>query len=149
MATLGGTNFEPTHGGRDVGEIYAESITPLWHSPDQEQQIDIEIAVRYSKYSDFGDITNPKYGLRFQFSPGLLFRATHAQGFRAPTLNELYQGNTEAQAFINDPCTQPANVGRLPGCTQQADPTRNQFLTVTGGNPTLDPPIVKMTTVSK
>jgi iron complex outermembrane receptor protein len=139
MSTLGGTNFEATHGGRDVAEIYAESITPLWHSPDQEQQLDIEIALRYSKYSDFGDITNPKYGLRFQITPGLLLRATHAQGFRAPSLNELYQGNTEAQAFINDPCTLLQNVDLLPGCSQQADPTRNQFLTVTGGNPELNP----------
>jgi iron complex outermembrane receptor protein len=42
------------------------------------------------------------------------------------------------QAFIADPCTLAANVGVLPGCSQQADPTRNQFLTVKGGNPDLD-----------
>jgi iron complex outermembrane receptor protein len=139
MATLGGTNFQATNGGRDVAEMYGESIIPLWKSPNREQQLDVEIAVRYSSYSDFGDITNPKYGARFQVVPSLLLRATHAQGFRAPTLNELFQGNTEAQAFINDPCTQAQNVSLLPGCSQQADPSRNQFLTVTGGNPELNP----------
>ena len=138
-STIGGTNFQATEGNRDVAEIYAESITPLWRSDNQEQQLDIELAVRYSSYSDFGDISNPKYGMRFQISPGLMLRATHAQGFRAPSLTELHQGKTEAQAFINDPCTLLSNVGRLPGCEQQADPTRNQFLTVTGGNPMLDP----------
>jgi iron complex outermembrane receptor protein len=138
-ATIGGTNFEATHGSRDVFEIYGETISPLWHSPDKEQQLDFEFALRYSKYSDFGDITNPKYGLRLQLNSDLMLRATHAQGFRAPSLNELYQGQTESQAFIDDPCTLLQNVAVLPGCTQQADPTRNQFLTVSGGNPTLNP----------
>jgi iron complex outermembrane receptor protein len=138
-STIGGTNFQATQGKRDATEIYAESIAPVWRSANQQQQLDIELAVRYSSYSDFGNISTPKYGMRFQITPGLMLRATHAQGFRAPNLTELHQGKTEAQAFINDPCTLLSNVGRLPGCTQQADPTRNQFLTVTGGNPQLDP----------
>jgi iron complex outermembrane receptor protein len=65
-------------------------------------------------------------------------RSTYAYGFRAPTLNELYEGETEDQAFLSDPCTLQANVGALTGCQQLADPTRNQFLTVKGGNPDLD-----------
>ena len=138
-STIGGNNFEATNGSRDVEEIYAESIAPIWQSPDHNQQLDLELAIRYSSYSDFGNISTPKYGIRFQFNPSLMLRATYAQGFRAPSLAELYQGKTEAQAFIDDPCTQPANVGTLPGCNQLADPTRNQFLTVTGGNPELNP----------
>ena len=76
-------------------------------------------------------------GLRLQLGESLLLRAGYASGFRAPSLNELYEGATEEQAFIADPCTQAANVSALPGCTQQADPTRNQFLVVKGGNPDL------------
>jgi iron complex outermembrane receptor protein len=134
LGTIGGTNFERTAGDRDVFEIYAESITPLWHNPDHTQQIDLELAARLSDYSDFGDTTNPKVGLRYQVNPDWLFRTTYSEGFRAPTLNELYQGNTENQAFITDPCAQSANVGVLPGCEVGADPTRTQFLTVSGGN---------------
>jgi iron complex outermembrane receptor protein len=139
MGTIGTDNLAPTHGSRNVTEIYGESITPVWRSADQQVKLDFEVAVRYSRYSDFGDITNPKYGLRFQLSPALLFRATHAQGFRAPSLLELYQGATEAHAMLFDPCILPENAGTLPGCAQQADPGRYQYLTITSGNPRLNP----------
>jgi iron complex outermembrane receptor protein len=138
VGTIGGNNFEATRGDRKVREIYAESIIPLWQSADDAQKLDLEIALRWSSYSDFGTTRNPKFGFRFQMSPNWLLRATYAEGFRAPTLNELFQGASENQAFISDPCTLPQNVGVLSGCQQQADPSRNQFLTVTGGNESLD-----------
>ena len=137
--TIGGNNALPTHGGRDVAEVYFESISPLWHSVDKGQQLDLEIALRFSRYSDFGDITNPKYGLRWQLNDSWMLRGTHGQGFRAPTLSELFQGRSEAHAFLTDPCSLPQNVSRLPGCAQAADATRNQFLTEYGGNEKLNP----------
>ncbi len=138
VGTIGGTNFKATSGDREVREIYAESIIPLWQSDSEAQQLDLELALRWSSYSDFGTTNNPKYGLRFRLTPSLLFRATYGKGFRAPTLNELYQGASEDQAFISDPCALAENAGVLPGCRQQADPSLNQFLTVVGGNPDLD-----------
>jgi iron complex outermembrane receptor protein len=138
ISTLGGNNFEATRGDRRVLELYAESILPLWKSGDGLRSLDLEAALRMSDYSDFGSTTNPKVSLRWQFAPSLLLRGNYAAGFRAPSLNELYQGRTEEQAFISDPCTQPRNVGTLPGCSQLADPTRNQFLVLQGGNPDLD-----------
>jgi len=54
----------------------------------------------------------------------------HAKGFRAPSLNELYEGTTEDQAFLTDPCTLLQTASSLAGCAQLADATRNQFLTV-------------------
>ena len=137
--TIGGTNFEATRGDRDIVEVYAEAILPLWTSPGGQHKFDIEAALRHSDYSDFGETTNPRIGLRLHLGKGLMLRGTYAEGFRAPSLNELFEGNTEEQAFINDPCSQPQNVGVLPGCGQLADPTRNQFLTIRGGNPDLKP----------
>ena len=137
--TIGATNFEATRGDRDITEFYAEAIVPLWRDASGQQFLDVEAALRHSDYSDFGETTNPKVGWRLQLWPGLLLRGTYAEGFRAPSLNELFEGNSEEQAFINDPCTVAANVGVLPGCSQQADPTRNQFLTLRGGNPKLQP----------
>ncbi len=138
VGTIGGTNFERTRGDRRSGEVYFESISPLYRNEDRGQLFDLELALRYSYYNDFGGTTNPKVGLRMQLNPSWLFRATYAQGFRAPTLNELFMGATEAQAFISDPCTIPENVGALPGCQQLADDSRNQFLTITGGNENLE-----------
>ncbi len=137
VGTLGATNFEATRGDRRVTEVYAELALPVWNSTGGLSSVDIDAAIRYSDYSDFGDTTNPKLGIRYQISPALLLRATYADGFRAPSLNELYEGNSEEQSFITDPCTLEQNVGVLPACTQLADPTRNQFLTIKGGNPAL------------
>ncbi|RLQ22163.1 TonB-dependent receptor [Seongchinamella sediminis] len=138
-ATIGATNFEATRGSRSVTELYLETVLPLWKSASGLSSFDLEAAIRYSDYSDFGGTNNPKIALRWRPSPSWLIRANYAEGFRAPSLNELYEGTTEEQAFINDPCTQAANVGRLPGCRQRADATRNQFLTLKGGNAELSP----------
>jgi iron complex outermembrane recepter protein len=138
-STIGATNFEATKGSRDVTEVYVETVVPLWKSTSGLQSLDLEAATRFSDYRDFGSTTNPKLALRWRVNPSVLIRANYAEGFRAPSLNELYEGNTEEQAFLNDPCTQAVNVGVLPGCETQADPTRNQFLTVKGGNARLRP----------
>jgi iron complex outermembrane receptor protein len=138
-STIGTTNFEATRGDRNTSELYLELLQPVWKSDNGLYSFNVEAAFRYSDYSNFGSTTNPKIALRFQGGPAILFRANYAEGFRAPSLNELYEGNTEDQAFINDPCTQPRNVALLPGCTALADSTRNQFLTVTGGNEDLKP----------
>ncbi len=138
-STIGATNFEATRGSRSVTELYLETVVPLWKSSSGLSSVDLEAALRYSDYSDFGSTNNPKISLRWRPSPSWLIRANYAEGFRAPSLNELYEGTTEEQAFINDPCTQPPNVAQLPGCTTLADATRNQFLTLKGGNPGLSP----------
>ena len=138
VGTLGASNFQATRGERKVIELYAEVALPLWKSSSGFYATDFDAAIRYSDYSDFGGTTNPKVGLRVQLGPALLLRSTYAYGFRAPTLNELYEGDAEDQAFLNDPCAIATNVGVLEGCQQLADPTRNQFLTIKGGNPDLD-----------
>lgn len=137
--TIGATNFQPTSGDRDVIEFYAESILPLWKSATGLSHFNLELALRFSDYSDFGSTTKPKVALRWQAGPEIMLRANYAEGFRAPSLNELYEGASESQDFLTDPCTLPANVGVLPGCTQLADDSRNQFLTVKGGNQFLKP----------
>jgi iron complex outermembrane receptor protein len=139
IGTIGATNFQPTRGERKILELYAESRVPLWSNASGGRNLQLEAAIRHSAYSDFGSSTNPKVGLKWQLGPSLTLRGGYAFGFRAPSLSELYEGSSEQQAFIADPCTIAANVGQLPGCTQLADATRNQFLTVKGGNPDLDP----------
>lgn len=137
--TLGGSNFEPTRGDRQIAELYAETLVSAWESADGSYSLDLEAALRFSDYSDFGSTTNPRLGLRFAANSSYLVRLNYSRGFRAPSLNELFRGASESQAFLDDPCTQAENVDVLPGCLQQADPTRNQFLTVIGGNEELEP----------
>jgi len=44
------------------------------------------VAVRTEHYSDFGDTTNGKLSLRYDFTPQLAARATASTGYRAPSL---------------------------------------------------------------
>jgi len=44
------------------------------------------VAVRSEHYSDFGDTTNGKLSLRYDFTPQIAARATASTGYRAPSL---------------------------------------------------------------
>ncbi|SFV06420.1 TonB-dependent siderophore receptor [Pseudomonas sp. OV546] len=44
------------------------------------------VAVRTEHYSDFGDTTNGKLSLRYDFTPQIAARATASTGYRAPSL---------------------------------------------------------------
>lgn len=138
-ATIGGANFGEAGGERNVAEAYIETNFPLISRQFGIDSLILELSSRYSKYSDFGSTTNPKVGLMLRFTDDFLVRATYTNGFRAPSLNELYKVSSESQNFLVDPCADPANTEVLPGCPQQTDPTRVQYLTVMGGNNNLEP----------
>jgi iron complex outermembrane receptor protein len=118
---------------RNISAFYSELNVPFLKS------LEGTLAVRYDKYSDFGNTTNPKVGLRFQPIPEFLARATYSTGFRAPSLYELYTPNAltfTANAY-DDPVQCPGGVpikGANPNvaCGQQ-------FLAQVGGNANLQP----------
>ncbi|WIO74176.1 TonB-dependent receptor [Porticoccaceae bacterium LTM1] len=136
---IGGHNFTSSSGTRNVFEAYMEWMVPLLSEKPWVKDLDFSLALRHSHFSDFGNSTNPKASLRYQSNEDWTFRATYATGFRAPSLIELYKGASENQSRLSDPCSKPENVGVLPGCQQQTDPLRMQYLTQLGGNATLKP----------
>jgi|TARA_Y100000310_G_scaffold343855_1_gene453516 iron complex outermembrane receptor protein len=132
--TVGGANFQPTDGSRDIAEVYAEVVIPILENSRWGDDLYVELAARHSSYSDFGVTTNPKVGIRYHPTIGLLIRATYADGFKAPTLNQMYGGTYQSFDLLSDPCSLAENVHILEGCDLQSDPTLIQFLTVKGGN---------------
>lgn len=87
-AELGSLGIDPdsdTSGGRKVKALFAEFNIPLMRN------LDLTLAARHDRYSDFGNTTNPKIGLRYQPTRALLLRGSFNKGFRAPTLYEIYQ----------------------------------------------------------
>jgi iron complex outermembrane receptor protein len=66
--------------------------------------LNVTLASRYSDFSTVGDTTNSKAGLEWRPIEQLLFRATWAEGFRAPTITNLYAGGSQTFAFYTDPC---------------------------------------------
>jgi iron complex outermembrane receptor protein len=63
----------------------------------------IDAAVRYEKFSDFGDTTVVKLTSRYDFNEMFAIRGTASTGFRAPTLAESYYSATNVSptsAFV-------------------------------------------------
>jgi iron complex outermembrane receptor protein len=118
---------------REITEVYTEFAVPLLES------LDLDLAVRYSDYNLFGDTTNPKVGLKWRPVESLLIRGSWGTGFRAPTFNEAFSGQTRGFATIVDPCAGP-EFASLPGCGgQQAPANTTGTFVVSGGNPDLLP----------
>ena len=88
----------PTRGEYTVDEFYAELNIPVFTG------FDINVASRYSDYDTFGDTTNSKLGLQWRPLDQVLIRGTWAEGFRAPTIANLYGGGSQTFSFFTDPC---------------------------------------------
>lgn len=128
--TIGGANLQATAGDRTSKEIYAEAFVPV------VDMLNMTFALRYSDFNDFGTDVNPKVGIEFDPSESLKLRATYSTGFRAPSLQELYQGASESFDFLTDPCAAEGagTTAATAGCSVQSDPALFQFLTITTGN---------------
>lgn len=138
-ALVGGGNRGAANGGRDILEAYAEVFVPLLSDRFLIEQLSAQLAFRVSRYSDFGREVVPRLVVNYTPVEGLTLRGSAAGGFRAPTLQQLHGSEVQSFEQLNDPCSVASNVGTLPGCPARSDPALTQFLTVTGGNPSLDP----------
>ncbi len=134
-AVIASTGIDPATfnaGKRDVYAGFFELNVPLIKS------LDVTVAARYDKYSDFGNTTNPKVSFRFQPSKSFLLRGSYSTGFRAPSLYDLNaaQTYTNSGGGQNDPVNCPGGV-RKAGAPSSA--CNNQFEELSGGNTELKP----------
>jgi iron complex outermembrane receptor protein len=97
---------QSTNDGRRVSAGFAELNVPLIGGnsvPILLREITFSSAVRTEHYSDFGDTTNTKFGVRWKPLDSILIRGTTGTAFRAPPL--LFIGYP-SQALIY-PLTDP------------------------------------------
>ena len=121
VGTSGGDNVDA---GRNRTSLYGEIIIPVLDN------LELDIAVRYDDYSDFGDTVNPKISLGYRPTDTLLLRASYGEGFRAPTMTQLF--GTQSQGFIGAVDTYGCSIGVPLACTA------TQYQSLAGGNPELD-----------
>ena len=146
----------PTKGKYNVKEAYAELNAPLLSGVPFAELLEFNGAVRVSKYSTSGSTTTFKAGLNWKPIKDLRLRGSYAEGFRAPSIGELFGTASRFDQQLDDPCsshpgnTAPANfqnnaavmancvAAGVPadGSYQQANP---QISVIVGGNSALAP----------
>jgi len=115
-------------GDRDRRAVYAEALVPVYEG------LEAGVAVRYDDYSDFGSSTTLAANLRYQpeFADWLVLRASFNEGFKAPSLSNLYSKQSQSFDAVTD----------FPQCDSNPTPPERcpsyQVENYTGGNPALD-----------
>lgn len=99
-----GVPSSPTRGGFNVDEFYGELNIPLLANLPLVELLEVSAAVRNSDYDEFDDTTT-KFGLRWRPIEDLLVRATAAEGFRAPSIGELFGSDARFDQTLSDPCS--------------------------------------------
>ncbi len=77
---------------RHSKSVYAEALFPFFGGANAItgiRRLDVDLAVRYSNYSDFGGTTNPKIGVNWSPLSSVTVSGTFGTSFRAPLLSEL------------------------------------------------------------
>ncbi|GAC14075.1 TonB-dependent receptor domain-containing protein [Aliiglaciecola lipolytica] len=85
---IGGSAGNSAEGMRDVTAFFFESRLPF------TDDLEVNIAVRYDDYSDFGDNVSPAVKARWEVADGVVLRASYSESFRAPGLDELNAATT-------------------------------------------------------
>lgn len=120
-----------SEGSNHVWELNAETVVPLLRDLPFAKAVDVNGAIRYTRYSTSGGATTWKVGLNYVPFDDLRFRATRSRDIRAPSLFDLFGGRQVSPTGLTDVHTSST------GLTQQ----------ISGGNPNLVPEVADTTTV--
>jgi iron complex outermembrane receptor protein len=93
-----------TYGRYTVKEAYLEVAVPLLKDLPFAKLLSIDVATRYSDYSNFGSTNNSKASFQWKPVADLLARGTYAEGFRAPSLGDTFGGGSQTYDVYLDPC---------------------------------------------
>jgi iron complex outermembrane recepter protein len=96
---------------RNVRTLYAELSAPIIKG------MEVQLAARHDRYSDYGSSTTPKVALAYSPTTALKVRGSYAEGFRAPSLVEA--GRSATSGFFNgvdDPRRCNRGAGITVGC---------------------------------
>lgn len=94
----------PGSGSDEVKEAFAETLVPLLKDVPGAYSLNLDLGVRFSNYNSAGSTTNGKVAIEWRPIQDLLVRGTISQVFRAPNLDQLYDGRSINQPNFNDPC---------------------------------------------
>jgi len=119
-------SHEPVTADRDIAAAFVEFKLPVLDN------LEVQLALRYEDYSDFGSTTNPKVALRWQPLEPLMLRASFSTSFKPPSFYELYQPPLHYWSWYRD-------VERCELTALDEDCDETLYPLQWAGNPDLDP----------
>ena len=129
-----GLGYSSFFGDRNVTAAYAELSAPIVRT------VELTAAARVDHYSDVGNSTTPKLGVKWTPLRSLAMRATYAEGFRAPGPAESGNSSTSGFTSFVDPVR----------CDVTDDPRdcgASSTVVLTTGNPSIKPEKSKSATI--
>ena len=127
-----GLGYSAYDGSRTLSAAYAELLVPI------TKTFEANLAARLDHYSDVGNSTTPKLGLKWTPMKQLALRATFAKGFRAPSPAENGRGGLAAFTTADDPvrcalgvaaACNPANVAVITSPNPDLTPEKSTTMT--------------------
>ncbi|NQY64702.1 MAG: TonB-dependent receptor [Alteromonadaceae bacterium] len=115
-----------TIGDREVGDIFGEISLPIAIDQDWANLFEVELALRYTDESNFGDEMTNRARVTYKPVEELLFSASYGTSFRAPNLREQFLasqfGGVSGSA---DPCAVSESL-QTNGAYDPSKETRSQ-----------------------
>jgi outer membrane receptor protein involved in Fe transport len=144
---------QPTKGGFNVAEIYAEGRVPILADLPLAKELTATASGRFYDYDTFGTGATWKAGGVWAPIEDIRFRGNIGTAFRQPEINELFGGQALSFNSATDPCdavqrttfTGQAAANVAANCAKLGIPANfrdlngGQIKTITGGNPALQP----------
>jgi len=147
-ASVSGGQRAPTSGRVNMDAVYAELNMPLLSGVTGAEMLELNLSARHSDYDTFGSETTSRFSFLWRPVDDLLLRATYAEGFRAPGVQDLFGGAGVQDPQLDDPCSDFLNTGVsqdvIDNCIDQGVPADGSYTQInpqirinTGGNPEL------------
>jgi iron complex outermembrane receptor protein len=109
----------PTHAANNVWEVAGETLIPLAKDMPFAKSLEVNAAARYTDYSTSGTVWTWKAGLDYLPIDDIRFRATESRDIRAPTLYDMFAGQSSLVQNLSDPHT---GVSRVVSIITKGDP---------------------------
>ncbi|NVK56940.1 MAG: TonB-dependent receptor [Alteromonadaceae bacterium] len=100
---LGSSPTPDSMGSRNVFSAYAEFAVPLLSDLPLVERLDMQLAGRYERFSDVGDIFKPKIAMSWQIIPEVKLRGAYSEGFKAPGLPQINAVDVARSNTRSDP----------------------------------------------
>lgn len=130
-------------GSYQVKEAYVEFAVPLVRNTPWADNLEADMALRYSDYSTFGSDTTFKLGLTWRINDAFMLRGVRSSAFRTPTITELFGGTNTENLITVDPCEGATGVIKenclAAGVPLDFKQDGSTVKTSVGGNPNVEP----------